>query len=98
MSREGFAFKNLAAAGTTKLIDSRKGFFKGVAVNSTFVGTVAIYDSSAGTPVGTTATDMIIATIGTPSITPQFLAYNARVRNGLTVVTSGTPQVTVVYE
>ena len=96
--REGFAFKNFTTAGTTKLVDARKAFLKAVLVNSIFVGTIKVYDSSAGTPVGTTATDRIVSTIGTPSIAPQVLPYNARMINGLTIVTSGTPEVTVVYE
>lgn len=98
MSREGFQFQNITAIGTTNLITGRKGFFKGVAVNSAFTGTVRMYDSSSTAPAGTTPTDMIIATIGTPNVTPTFIAYNARVKNGLVAAATGTPSVTIVYE
>ncbi len=96
---DGFQFVNLTAIGTTKLIDeNRKGYLKGFSVNSAYTGSLALYDSQSGTPVGTTATDKLIGVFGTPNVSPNFISLNIRVRNGLVAVATGTPNVTIVFQ
>jgi hypothetical protein len=84
---DGFSFKNITAAGTTALISSRKGVLHSVVISAPYVGTVVL---SSGSDT--------IATIGTPSVTDTTLLFDARVKDGLTAVATGTPTLTVIYK
>jgi len=84
---DGFSYSNIIAAGTTTLISGRKGVLHAINVNNPYVGTTIIKDGS-----GT------IATIGTPSINPATIAFDARVKDGLVAISTGTPDITIIYK
>jgi hypothetical protein len=84
---DGFSYTNIIEAGTTTLINTRKGVLHSVVISQPYVGTV-ILSSGTGT----------IATIGTPSVTDTTLLFDARVKDGLTAVATGTPNLTVIYK
>lgn len=84
---DGFSYQNITKAGTTTLISDRKGQLHSVVVNSTYTGTVQLKDGS-----GT------IATIGTPSVNPAVITYDARVQEGLVAISTGTPDITIIYK
>lgn len=84
---DGFQYSNIIAAGTSTLISSRKGVLHTITINSPYTGTVIFKDGS-----GT------IAAIGTPSMSHATLQYDARVKDGLTAVATGTPDLTVTYK
>lgn len=84
---DGFSYKNITAKGTTTLIDGRKGVLHSVVISAPYVGTVVL---SSGSDT--------IATIGTPSVEPATLQFDARVKDGLTAVATGTPTLTVIYK
>jgi len=87
MFNDGFSYSNIIAAGTSTLISGRKGFLHSVVISSPYVGTVILTDGS-----GT------IATIGTPSVTATTLSFDARVKDGLVAVATGTPNLTIIYQ
>lgn len=91
----GYQYLNVTGVGTAKLIYSRPGVLGGVCVNSSYVGTVMLYDTTSASP-GTA--DTLIATIGTPSQWPQETLSNIRVINGLVYAATGTPDVTIKYD
>ena len=84
---DGFSYTNIIAAGTTTLISGRKGVLHAIAISSPYVGTVILTDG-AGT----------IATIGTPSVTDNTILFDARVRDGLVSVATGTPNLTIMFK
>lgn len=84
---DGFSYKNITAAGTSTLISGRKGVLHSVVISAPYVGTVVLSDGS-----------NTIATIGTPSVTDTTLLFDARVKDGLTAVATGTPTLTVIYK
>jgi len=84
---DGFSYKNITAAGTTTLTASRKGVLHAISMNSAFVGTVVLKDGAT-----------TIATFGTPSVSPSSVELNARFKDTLTAVSTGTPSVTLMYK
>jgi hypothetical protein len=84
---DGFSYTNIIAAGTTTLIDTRKGVLHSVVISQPYTGTVVL---SSGSDT--------IATIGTPSVTATTLQFDARCKDGLTAVATGTPNLTVIYQ
>lgn len=84
---DGFQYSNIIAAGTSTLISSRKGVLHTVTINNPYTGTV-ILRSGSGT----------IAAIGTAGVNQVTLQYDARVKDGLTAVATGTPDLTVTYK
>jgi hypothetical protein len=80
---------NIAAAGTTTLFTG-KGTLHSVVVNSVAAtSSVVVYDN-------TSAAGTKLATIGTVSSYGSFI-YDVAFNTGLTVVVTGTPDVTVCW-
>ena len=71
---------------------SSSGYFTGIMINNPTNNTITIYDNlKAEAP--------IIATIDfDTSTTPTFLPYNLNFKRGLTIVTAGTPDLTVIFK
>ena len=81
-------FSNISTA-TTTVVKTGAGTLKRITLNEPTTAAVTVYDNTAGS--GTT-----IATIATT--TPaQDLEYNLRFATGLTIVTAGADDITVVY-
>lgn len=81
-------------AGTTNLLQ-RKGNLYGLFITLSKTGTATFYDEAAGTSAGSHMFEISNAVAG--SVNPQKI-INARVKNGLTVVTGGTTDFMVIYE
>jgi len=90
--RHGFSHKNIVAAGTTNL-KTNYGLLEAAHMSTPFVGTVEIYDQASGTSDAT-----LVQTIGTPSAFPVTLNFHARMKNGITIVATGTPTVLITYD
>lgn len=89
MSRSKYV--NITSA-TTTVVKSIPGEFCRLIVNKPITaGTVTIYDNSAGS--GTK-----IGIITHSGAVPYELEYGLRFQTGLTIVTSGADDITVVYE
>lgn len=88
----GDSYVIVSAAGTT--VSSDTGItLKKVIVPGTYIGSVEFYDSA--TAAGTAATNRIF-NIGLPAADlHRSIDINAKARNGLVVVATGTP--TLVY-
>ena len=84
-------FVNITTA-TTTTVKSVAGVLCRIVVNKPItLGTVTIYDNTAGS--GTK-----IGTITHSGAVPYVLDYEARFSTGLTIVTSGADDITVMYE
>ena len=93
----GYQFKNIKAPGTENLIVERSGLLHSIVINDPgLAGTAIVYDSSAGTP-GTADTKVATLTTATAAGAAT-LNFDCRLKNGLAVVTSGTADITVIYE
>ena len=78
------------------LVTDRPASVYSVVQLGTYVGTVMLYDAS--TAAGTLATN-VIGTIGLPATsTPGQVEFNLRTRNGLVYTSTGTPNVTLVWD
>jgi cyanophycinase-like exopeptidase len=75
------------AAGTTTLMDSRSGQFNGIYLGGTSAGTIAMYDTDAGTSAATEIFSRSLVSVGTA---PAFLPFSFDVKKGLKVVHTGT--------
>lgn len=84
----GGSFRNITT-NTTTVVKSASGVLERIVVNTAgSSATVTIYDNTAAS--GTK--------IGTASANAQgLLTYNAHFATGLTIVTTGAPDITVVY-
>lgn len=80
------------ALGTVTIKPSRTALY-GVLIGQNKTGTCAIYDSASGT------TTRLFSTIdNTCGTSPQFVTAIANMRFGITVVTSGTTDMTFIYQ
>lgn len=94
MSNDGYQWTAISgtAAGTTTLFN-RKGILHSVVFSGTAAGTIAFYDSASGTN-----SSKIIEMGNEVSGVPLEVEINARVRNGLTYVITGTTTgITALY-
>lgn len=95
MAVQGYNATNIAAAGTTTL-KTGSGVLHGIVVNTPIASaTITIYDN-------TTATGTKIGTVTLPGTLlaqgPGGAIYDAAFTKGLTVVTTGTVDITVLYQ
>lgn len=92
---EGYAFTNITTA-TTTTVKSGSGFFKALIVNKgVATATITIYDNTAGsgTKIGTITFGA--ALLSDPGSTVE---YCCKFSTGLTIVTSGATDLTVIYK
>ncbi len=90
----GWSFVNMTTA-TTATAKSGAGVFHGVAIN-TIVGaaTITIYDNTAGS--GTKIGIITLPAAGAGDM-PNFIPFDVAFATGLTFVTSGATDITIVY-
>jgi hypothetical protein len=83
-------YTNITTA-TTTTVKSGRGVLRSLVVNTTTAFAITIYDntSAAGTKIATIAAS---AAVGTN------FSYNVRFHTGLTIVTAGASDITVVWE
>lgn len=85
------AYKHISTSATT-VCKQGAGLLRNVIVNNPTNATITIYDSNV-------ASGTIIAIIDPDNgATPFDLTYGTQFSNGLTVVTAGTPDLTIIYE
>jgi len=77
------------STATTTVVKSTRGILKRITLNETTAGSVTVYDNTAGS--GT-----VVATIAA-SVTARTLDYDAVLSTGITVVTAGADDITVIY-
>lgn len=81
---------NISTATTTLCTEGRGDLVR-IVLNTPTNNDITIYDSI-------TASGKILAVIDPAANTaPSFLEYGIRFKNGLTVVTAGTPDITIIY-
>ena len=85
-------FKNISTAATTVVVNGT-GLFERVLLNNPTNNAITIYD-------GIDASNgVLIATIDPDaSATPFELNYNLKYKKGITVVTAGSPDITIIYQ
>ena len=91
MSEYRQRFTNITTA-TTTVVKSGAGRLIHIVVNKPVsASSITIYNNTAasGTKIGTITNSTVV--------TPYFLDYDARFDTGLTIVTSGADDITVVY-
>ena len=87
----GTAYAHINTAATT-VVKSAPGTLASIVVNTQVAGTVTIYDNA------TAASGTVVAVITVTATFPTLpLVYNLKFANGLTIVTSGTADLTVVF-
>jgi hypothetical protein len=82
-------FRNIAAAATT-VVKTGAGTLERIVINTTAASTITVYDNTAGS--GTK-----IATIAASPVIGSNFVYGALFSTGLTIVTAGASDITVVY-
>ena len=90
MLRSDFGRPLNITTATTTVVKTGPGVLVSIVLNETNAGTITIYDNTAGsgTKIGT-----IAAAAGAGSV----FGYLAQFTTGLTVVTAGADDITVVY-
>ena len=90
----GDAYTNIGTVGTVSLSD-RDVRITRVIIPGTYVGSVALYDVAA--IAGTTAGNNII-TFGLPATSiPQSIELDIQCKKGLVYASTGTPNLTIVW-
>lgn len=82
-------FRNITAA-TTTVVRTGPGVLVSIVLNETNAGTITIYDNTA-------ASGTIVGTIAAATAAGTTFGYLCQVSNGITVVTAGADDITVVY-
>lgn len=84
-------YLNIAGAATTVVKAAPGSLFYIVNNKPVSTATITIYDNTAGsgTKIGTITNSTVV--------TPYFLEYECRFATGLTIITSGADDITVVY-
>lgn len=92
---DGSQYKRITAtaAGTTNVL-VRKGTLHGVYLPATKTGTASLYDQNAGSAAST----LICEIANTTGTIPTTVPFGLRVKDGLTVVTGGTVDFTLLYD
>lgn len=86
-------YTNITSAATTQVFTG-KGCLKSIIVNDSGTGgTVKIIDNTSGS----TANVGTITLNATPIVFPMALAYNIYIANGLRIITSATPNLTIAW-
>lgn len=85
---------NGTVAGTTNVL-TRTGNLQRIVMTLSKTGTATFYDENAGTSSANHMFEISNAVSGTA---PNVYEIGARVKNGLTVVTGGTTDFTVIYD
>lgn len=88
-AQTNYKYANLTGAATA-VVKAAPGVLRRIYVNLTNVGTVTLFDNASA------ASGTKIATISASTVN-QVWIYDTVLVNGLTVVTTGTPDLTVVY-
>lgn len=96
--QSGYGYNHLSgtAAGTT-VVFARSGTFHGITFGLSKTGTIDVYDSA--TAAGTAAGNLVLSVdnaINAGNL-PSTLAVDAGLKNGLTVLQSGTTDVVILY-
>lgn len=82
-------YRNITSASTT-VVKSGGGVLQRIVINTTAAATITVYDNTAGS--GTT-----IATIAASPVIGSVFNFDVAFNTGLTVVTAGASNITVVY-
>ena len=82
--------KTHISTATTTVVKSGQCVLRYITVNTTAAGTITVYDN-------TSAVAPVVAVIAA-SVLPQTFRYDAVMTTGITVVTAGASDITVVYE
>lgn len=82
-------YQNIAT-NTTTTVKTGRGILKGISVNTTAAGTIKITDSTDGAS-GNIA-------ILKASVAEGFYPFNCKFITGLTIVTAGASDITVLFE
>jgi predicted ribonuclease toxin of YeeF-YezG toxin-antitoxin module len=87
--KETYNFKNIMNMSTT-VVKGSSGKLHAITVNTTAAATITIYDntSAAGTKIGILKASVVEGTY----------FYNCSFDTGLTIVTAGAPDITVIYK
>ena len=88
---------NITSATTTS-VKGTGGILKKVIVNTSAAGTVKLYDIGAAGCAGAPASGLFATITLLAASQPVPLRYDAIMYNGICVVTSGTPDITVTYQ
>jgi hypothetical protein len=87
--RDYHKFLNITTA-TTTVVKTTGGGLYGIVVNGGTLGSITLYDN-------TEASGTLIGTIASP-VAGMVLPYNAKLDNGLTIVTAAATNLTVCYD
>ena len=90
MLRSDFGRPTNITTATTTVIKTGPGVLVSIVLNETNAGAITVYDNTAGS--GTK-----IATIAAAAASGSILGYLCQFTTGLTVVTAGADDITVVY-
>jgi hypothetical protein len=88
---------NITGATTTS-VKGTSGILQSVVVNTSAAGTVKLYDIGAAGCAGTPASGLFATITLLAASQPLTLTYNALTYNGICVVTSAAPNLTVTYQ
>lgn len=78
------------SSATTTTVKSGRGYLHGIILGATAAGAITIYDNTAGSG---TIIGVLKASIG-----EQTFMYNCQFGVGLTIVTAGASDLTVIYQ
>lgn len=90
MLRSDFGRPRNITTATTTVVKTGPGILVSIVLNETNAGTITIYDNVA-------ASGTIIATIAAAAGAGSVFGYLCQFTDGLTVVTAGADDITVVY-
>jgi hypothetical protein len=89
----GLKFAHISGAATT-VVKASPGLLSRIVVNSAAIGaTITVFDNTAGSGSAVVVVPALAAAVGTP----VSAEYDLRTTTGITVVTTGTIDLTVVF-
>ena len=94
----GYGYNHITGTATgTAVVFAREGVLHSLVIPASKTGTISVYDSATG--AGTASTNLILTVDNTlnAAVPPTTLMVHGAMKNGLTVVTTGTTDVTVMY-
>lgn len=94
----GYGYNHITgtAVGTTTVF-AREGVLHSVIIPASKTGTISIYDSATGAGTATTNLVLTVDNAVNAGNLPTTLVVHSAMKNGLTMVTGGTTDVTVTY-
>ena len=88
VSNGRYGYTNITTA-TTTTVAKGAGVLHAIVINATAASTITVYDSTSGS-------GQKIATIAASPVIGQVFLYDAVFANGCTIVTAGSPDITVM--